>query len=294
MMKKIYLTLLALFCTFSMTFGAQIGVYCFMAATGKEIYQDRNITAHILLTNNGTALLEVENHSDSIIFIDRGRSFSWINGESAPMFMPQSNTESQTYGHSTIDNDTPYSMAVIISESHTYSYTVYDQRILPIAPHGKGVVYAWNSLKNLLNSHIIDIGNDGGWFRYHCRGRFRDTGARFEKGDYRNYTDYDTPLRISADLEYSFDESGSDRHDAHVADYVSRISIGPRDGVSKNGVLLYNDASTSPCFAFRSGKPFGHSVGEFLSVASIVGLYVAVKNMNKTPDALKDMHLYDY
>ena len=50
-----------------------------------------------------------------------------------------------------------------------------------------------------MDSNKVDIGNTGGWFRYHCRGRFCDTGRKFEKGDSHYYTPDNTPLYIKAD-----------------------------------------------------------------------------------------------
>ncbi len=283
-MRRLYLTISALLGILPMAFATQVGVYCYLSSTGTETYQDDNLLARIVITDDGCAVLEVENLTDRILFVDRGRSFSWINGESAPMFIPQSDTESHTYGLHTIEEEDPQHRIYVSQESHTYSHTVYDQRIKPIAPRGKSVVYSWNSLKKLMDSNKVDIGNTGGWFRYHCRGRFCDTGRKFEKGDSHYYTPDNTPLYIKADLEYSFEESGTDRLTMHVADYVARIDIGSRDGISKHGILLSRGRTASPCFAFRSGKPFSHNIGEFVSVASLVALYVAIKDMSEPPE----------
>ena len=58
---------------------SQVGVYCMMGSEGSQIYRDQDIRMEIALTLNGTAVLEVENLTDKVMYIDLARSFVWEN-----------------------------------------------------------------------------------------------------------------------------------------------------------------------------------------------------------------------
>ena len=282
MMKKLSITMVALLLITLTAKASRVGVYCYMAMTGTESFEDNNIRARIALTPDGAALLEVTNLTDKILFIDRGRSFSFVNGESAPMFRPQTETETHSYGVGAIDNHArPNDIKWISGEVHSQSLTVYNQRTLPIAPHGKAVVFAWKPLHQLLRNDIILTGHNGGMFSYGSKGRFCDTGRKFSRGDSRFYQADNTPLTLAASVEYSFDEQ-SDHHERFsLSDYVESITIGSYKGVSKEGVLTRSMQATGPCFAFRSGKSMGSSIGELATLATTVGIIVTIANASK-------------
>ena len=102
---------------------------------------DSNIQASIRLSPQGEALLEVENLTDHIIYVDRRNSFSYVNGQSVQLFLPSVNTESHTVGRGVIYDDSS-DIKWVDGESHTSSMTIYNQPIQAIPPHGISVIYA--------------------------------------------------------------------------------------------------------------------------------------------------------
>lgn len=241
-------------------------------------------TRPLVVVPDGTALLEVENLTDDVLVLNRARSFAVVNGLSAQMFMPRSDTESHTYGRGIIEGtDHPHDVKWVQGESHTESHTVYDQRKLRIAPHSTSIVYAWEHLPGLLRTDVVKPGHQGGPFCYGCKGRFMDTGQKFRRGDYRSYDAESTPLTLAADVEYSFNETGEGARRASLTDYVQQIVIDSYEGVSREGVLT-GQVVPAGCFAFRSGKSVGSTVGEVLSAVALVACIAWIDDMNDMED----------
>lgn len=282
-MKKLFVTLSVML--FSIVASAsEVGVYCFMASEGSETNGDENLRVKLVINGKGTMLLEVENLTDRIIFIDRGRSFAWTNEASMPLFAMRSTTDSHTYGERVIcgwSNDVKWEE----SESYTHSRTMYDQRIQAVAPHGTTLVYSWEGLSHLLDDSMIAIGKPSGWFTSHCKGKFLDTGKKFRQGDKRFYDRLNTPLTLAADIEYSFKEIGEPVGRISVSDYVSEIKVDSRYGVTRDGELLNHTKAFKRCFGFRSGKTTGAIVGETLTTAALVGLVVLAITADPQPDS---------
>lgn len=238
----------------------------------------------------GHAIVEVENLTDKVIFVDRGRSFAWVNGQSVTMFVPSSHTETHTQGYGTVEHDIHH-VTWISGESHTDSQTVYDRRIMPVAPHGTTVVYEWSRLPQLMRKDMIRVGRDGTLFSANCRGAFlspstaagaaTDSGSskKFKKGDRRTYAAEASPLTLAADVQYSLNEDGSQPVRAYVTDYVSSIVVGGSEGVGKDGALrtfFPHALGGKQCFGFRSGKSSGLIVGEIASLALVVAIPLAI------------------
>ena len=268
----------------------RVGVYCYMSGTGSEVFHDGNVEVRLVLSPIGHALVEVENLTDKVIFVDRGRSFAWVNGLSATMFLPSSHTETHTQGYGTVEHDIHH-VTWISGESHTDSQTVYDRRILPVAPHGTAVVYEWRRLPQLMRKDMIRVGSDGSLFSSKCRGAFlspstaagaatdSDNGKKFKKGDRRAYAAEASPLTLAADVQYSLSEDGSHPVRAYVTDYVSSIVVGGSEGVGKDGALrtfFPHAIDGKQCFGFRSGKSSGLIVGEIASLALVVAIPLAI------------------
>ena len=238
-MKQLLSTLLMMLCA-STASASQVGVYCMFGAEGSQVYTDENIRLQIVLTIDGTALLEAENLTSEVIYVNRGRSFAWVNGMSVPL-----------------DNG-----------------QVFDSRLQAIAPHGCTPIYAWEHLALLLNPDIIYIGKPSMWSSTPLKGKFMDTKKKFRKGSKRRYTRNTTPLMLAADVEYGFKEIGNPETRAKVSDYVETIKVESRDYVTKNGELRRPEIFRKPCFAFRSGKSDGTVFAQCLGVAALAGLAV--------------------
>ena len=88
MIKRTLTSLLVFFGVLSAS-ASQVGVYCMMGSEGTQIYRDQNIRMEIALTINGTAVLEVENLTDKVMYIDLARSFVWVNGASKSLSQPR-------------------------------------------------------------------------------------------------------------------------------------------------------------------------------------------------------------
>lgn len=147
MIKRTLTSLLVFFGVLSAS-ASQVGVYCMMGSEGTQIYRDQNIRMEIALTLNGTAVLEVENLTDKVMYIDLARSFVWVNGASTSLSQPRMD-----------------------------SFEAED-RLLTIAPHGVNTIYAWEQLPLLLNPQMIYVGEPKSWGNT-SRGRFLDTNKKF-------------------------------------------------------------------------------------------------------------------
>lgn len=242
MIKRTLTSLLVFFGVLSAS-ASQVGVYCMMGSEGSQLYRDQNIRMEIALTLNGTAVLEVENLTDKVMYIDLARSFVWVNGASTSLIQPRMD-----------------------------SFEV-EERLLTIAPHGANTIYAWEQLPLLLNPQMIYVGEPKSWGNT-SKGRFLDTNKKFSKGDKRRYTRRTTPLALAADIEYRFTEDGEAKPRIKVSDYVESIKVESNMWVDKHGKLVNPRLFPHPCFAFRSGKTGGAVLGEALALTAAAGLIV--------------------
>ena len=173
---------------------------------------------------------------------------------------------SGTYMEGVVVDDRTFSGTKWIQgESHTDSRTMFDSKILAIAPHGRSMIYEWAELPKLLRQDIIQVGKASAMY-VKCLGRFLDTGKNFRIGDRRDYTLEGTPLLLAADLEYSFTKNGEDSQRLYLQDYVKSIQISNAKYVED-----YDMRDSGPYFAFRSGKSNFTSVLEGLGVCATVG-----------------------
>lgn len=242
MIKRTLASLLVFFGVLSAS-ASQVGVYCMMGSEGSEMYCDQNIRLQIALTIDGTAVLEVENFTSQVMYIDLARSFVWVNGASKSLINPR-------------------------MESFET-----EERMLTIAPHGANTIYAWEQLPLLLNPQMIYVGEPKSWGNT-SKGRFLDTNKKFHKGDKRRYTRHTTPLALAADIEYRFTEDGEAEPRVKVSDYVESVKVESNMWVDKHGKLVNPRLFPHPCFAFRSGKTGGAVLSEALGLTAVAGLIV--------------------
>jgi hypothetical protein len=110
------------------------------------------------------------------------------------------------------------------------------------------------------------------------KGWFENKHHKFGKGDQRRYTRGNTPLLLAADIHYGFQQFGGPTSHVTVSDYVSRIVVDSRRGVSHDGELQPDSPIRRPCFAFRSGKSTATIVGECAVCVPVVLLYAVISS----------------
>lgn len=304
---RILTTLLALFCICLSVEAKRVGVYCYLSGNELSSSSDGRLRTSLVVTPTGGAVVEIENLTDEIVFVNRGNSFVFVNGQSAPMFIPSSQSESHTVMEGTTER-VWRDMSWINGEAHTNSQTVFERRILPVAPHGRTVLFAWNDLPRLLRNDIIETHYKGQGTM--CRkGRFLTfgdddeqakngsvytLGEKFRKGDYRHYQPDSSPLTLGVDIQYSFDdplqynynhnstqqEGTHERYRTTVFDYVETIAIGSYEGVGKDGRLATNYPPMGqgrPCFAFRNGRNASYEIGTIAALGALVGIFIVAE-----------------
>lgn len=248
-MKKLFTLLLVQMCT-ATVWASQVGVYCLMGSEGTEVFCNDSIRARIRLNNRGTALLEIHNLTDRIVYVDRAHSYASVNGLSESLYM-----------------------------------MLHEQRLQALIPHSTTILYAWENLPCLLDPDIIYTGKPGGWYESRCKGWFENKHHKFSKGDQRRYTRGNTPLLLAADIQYGFQQLGEPTGHATVSDYVSRIVVDTRRGVSSDGELQPECPVHRSCFAFRSGKSTATIVGECAVWVPLAFLYAVISSgIDSEPD----------
>lgn len=253
----------------------RVGVFCLMASNGSDVYEDECVAVRLVLTPDCTALVELVNLTDSILYVDRGRSFAYVNGQSDNLYHPRTQTESHTYSRGVMDHAWR-DVTFFNGESHTTSVTVSDERIMMVAPRGVALVAEWRDLPFLLRPDMVDIGSKGGHFNVGRKGRFltpsttevvvsstmlvpryAGKGMKFKKDMQRMYSPQATPLSLAAYIQYGFSEDDTQQRHARVDDYVSQILIGSAGSIDAYGMPKRSDPVSfdRPYFAFKSGSP---------------------------------------
>lgn len=285
---------------------ARVGVYCYMASGENHVYADKNIRASLVLSPDGAALLEVSNLTDSIVYVDRGNSFAYVNGDSESFYIPSADTESNGFVQGIISDDN-WDTTAFSGYTHGQSHTVFNRRTQPIAPHGRAIVYAWDDLPRFLDTDMVATDYHGrgnacrkGMFLTGSTSIINDdptifipnTNAKFRKGERRDYASDATPLTLAVDMQYGFidptlpnsmaDETPVKPLRATLSDYVASIVIGESSGVSRNGLLKNQQAANGHCFAFRSGKSYVTAAVGWAALAGVIVL--ATSSANSMPE----------
>lgn len=302
---KLFL-LLILFSVVTTVQARRVGVFCFLSGGQNSHYADGKIRAQILPLPDGQAVVEVENLTDRIVYIDRGRSFVYTNNNSSPMFVPSSQTEAYSQGRGVI-TQTDSSMAWGSFEANTTASTHYDQRILTIAPHGTAQVYIWNDLSYLLRQDMVYAPREkmGHFITSSTLSGAHDSSANrqaFRKGDSRFYSADATPLSLSVDMSYAFTEpfaqmekttgtADSEVVRVRMSDYVSAIVIAPYKSILSDGSIDYALAPSVGdrlCFAYRCGNNKATVAG--IAIAGVIVGAVAAALLVPDYDTSIDPH----
>lgn len=287
-MKKILFTIF-LFGVSLITYGKHVGVYCFFANDKSQLYEDYNVKAIVAL-DDGVLQLAIYNKTNSVIYVDRASSFGYTNGKADMMFKNSAYSTNNTSGGGVSVNAGSIANALGIGgvagtiangvnfgsgTSFQNGTTVYEQRVIAIAPQSLTVLYEWKYPHRYFKSNIVDVGKSGSTddFERGKNGYFVSsygTRDKFKVGASRHFNKQFTPLEVRGVIKYSTEESFSSFETISVSDYISDIIIDKRN----NPQNLYQFANR-PCYFFETGTTSALSIiGYTLLLVSLCGLAV--------------------
>lgn len=211
-MKRLVLLLLFVACGLSAE-ARRVGVFCFFVDDGKQVYDDENVRV-VIAVDNGRLCLAVLNKTDRVIYLDKGSSFVYENGVATCLFSNSSYSSGTGRSGGGSVNLGGIAGALGIGgrvggilggvnvgggQTTQNSTTIYEQRIMAMAPKAYYKLYSWS-------------------FSYKCY--VADPKPR-KKGRTWSYGRHDTPYAVDASLRYSFDENFASAEEVAVSDYIS-------------------------------------------------------------------------
>ncbi len=296
-MKKAFLLLCICFICIN-AIAKRVGVFCFFADNGSQIYEDENIKLAIVF-DKYSGELALYNKTDKIIYIDRGNSFAYTNETPETLFKNESRTTSYITGESTSFNYGGIANALGINgivggilqgttvnegSAVQHGVTVHEQRIVAVAPKSIMLLYSFENLYSNLRyiypgeykNGFIDLNiGEQGKFINPITGKLE----KFKKGMIKHYGINDTPLSLNGVVKYSTEENFSTSKLAQVSNYVCDIVIDSYKGVAKPYKLKYCQPYMGHqyyCFKTGSSNPLSYIAGITTFTAVIVGCIVLV------------------
>ena len=288
-----------------------VGVYCFFANDKSNFYEDENVQL-VGTYANGQIHIGIINKTQKIIYIDKANSFIYLNGTPISLFSNSVTTTGVTdsKGHSVnlggiarglgIGGPLAAGLGAINVGGGTSvqnATTIYEQRILAIAPLSTEVLYSIGSLRYKFDSSIMYAGEkpsfgdlSAGQHGYFVN---KTTGKRerFKKGDSCHYLPETSPLVAKAAITYSTNEQFTESSLITVSHYISDVVIDSKKGArnnkrAANAYLPYCApyfAKEMDCIKFISGRNVGIPIAAYLtymvliagSTAAIVAVCVA-------------------
>lgn len=239
----------------------RVRVYCFYDQENKAVYEDQNVKATIV-SDKGTMKFAVYNKTNQVLYLDKANSFVYTNGQPKTLFTNAAYTTGKTSEQGGSVNLGAVANAVGIggtigsalggvnvggSSGHLNTTTVFEQRIVAIAPQSAIVLHEWNPIA-CLNNNV---------FRWKMTGiaAFIDpnTGKKqsVKLGDAKTYDANSTPLSMRGVISYADNEQFQSPVSASVQLYVSDIIVDtPKSENSKIGIQ--QRLSSSSYFDFIS------------------------------------------
>lgn len=249
-MNRKFLLLLGLFAIALCASAKRVGVYCYFANTGSQLYEDENVKVVLAMENNDLKLA-IYNKTDNVIFVDKANTFAYTNGTPETLFKNSATTTSNTKSGGASVNLGGIAGALgvggvagsILSginvgggNSSQTGTVVYEQRVIAVAPKSISVLYTWDfptwscPYAYFSNSSIKLYSNNAA-----KHGRFIDpeTGnkEKFDKGMSRSYTEYSTPFSAKGVVRYSTEENFATSQQATISNYITDIIIDGYKGV---------------------------------------------------------------
>jgi len=249
-MKRRFLLFIGLL-TITMCISARrVGAYCYFANNGSQLYEDENVKVILAMENNNLKLA-IYNKTDNVIFVDKANTFAYTNGTPETLFKNSATTTSKTNSGGASVNLGGIAGALgvggvaggILSavnvgggNSSQTGTTIYEQRVIAVAPKSINILYTWSHMRDLFIPDLTKYTDrDWGSGIDAKRGRFIDptTGQKekFDKGISRNYTEYSTPFTAKGVVRYSTEESFTTSQQATISNYITDIIIDSYKGV---------------------------------------------------------------
>ncbi len=284
-MKKLLLSLG--FCLLAIAGQAKrVGVYCFFADNGSQLYEDANIRLVVGLDDKNTLNVVVVNKTDKILFIDKAGSFLYFNGNTESYFTNAAyTTGNSSTGGAALNLGGAARAAGInglaggllsgttIGGSNTQSNTttVFEQRVIGIAPMSSQVITTMTvteSLsKNYIEKGVYGFGDGFGGQLGRFVDPFTKQKEKFEIGNHKTYTENASPLSVKASVKYSLNEyfPEDETSVATASNFIEHIVIDNRKA------LKHSDASLPYCAPYlnRQCSAFGSGGVSFMAVLGL-------------------------
>lgn len=289
-MKK-FLYLLVLGLTLCTTATAKkVGVYCFFADNGEQVYEDENVQLLVGKIDDSRVGVVVINKTDKVLYIDKANSFLYYNGETKTYF------QNAAYSSGTVNSSgASMNMGALASgmgigggvgralsgltvgggTSVNNTTTIFEQRVIGIAPKTAQVLTEMQLSSSLSTKQIIPGSKLN-------KGRFVNPKEKFTLGAVRRYTSLNSPLSIKATIKYCLNENFQDDESvmATAGNFVEGIVIDNHKGLKRSDVALPYCApyAGKSCYGFRSNTSYSGYVWTFVGievgVCALVGVIV--------------------
>ncbi|MBQ2779587.1 MAG: hypothetical protein IJF46_07435 [Bacteroidaceae bacterium] len=241
-MSKKLLLIIGLIFLFVGASAKRVGVYCYFANDGSQLYEDNNVRVELTMENTNL-VLAIYNKTDDALYIDSENSFIYNNEN------------------------------IVGSLRSKKQFKSEEQPVLIIAPGSRIVLCTWKNLNIMFDKTLIK--------RHKCfgRGSFVDSATgkkeKFVKWLSRSYTKERTPFSVRGIIEYSKNKNLESTTKATVSNYITDIIIDSYKGVKDPGKELPNCRALKDRpsdYSFVSGKAWTTTKGGMivLTMASFV------------------------
>ncbi|MBR0037067.1 MAG: hypothetical protein IJP70_05445 [Bacteroidales bacterium] len=243
----------------------RVGVYCFFADNGEQLYEDENIQLYVGKLADGQSVgngakgtssksggktgVVIVNKTNKVIYIDKANSFFTLNGETKSYFQnaAYSTGQSTSTGASMNMGGLAKSMGIggvaggALSgltvgggSTATNTTTIFEQRVIGIAP-GTAQVLTEVSTRKSLSEAYIKGGGDG-----LSKATFNSPREKLRLGAARHYTAYQSPLSVKASIKYSLKETFEEESSvmATAGNFIEHIVIDNHKGLKDAGADL--------------------------------------------------------
>ncbi len=290
--SKFYVLLLLLACATGLE-AKRICCYFYFDNYQKHVISDENVVCYFdRPKDKATIALYIENKTDKIIYVDRGNCFTILNGKATNLFSNSAKTEGYTHNHGVSVNvgsiaqgfgvNSPVLNGINVGNNNGTidQTTIYEKRVIPVAPHSWYCLYEFKDPYNLM----VYLGNIIDKLQYNSftttpRARYIEPGTtkkiKLKKGFTRTYDETNTPINVKGIVTYSFTEDIKEQKQITADNYLKAFVVD-----SYKGWYDYNEKNAPYCKQFINNKEYycweRYKQGYKLNDWEKVGLYVVL------------------